>query len=148
MASHGSGDFQDAVNNTQTAALGFRVKSGWAAVVLLTNTVDAASIRHRPHRVVRSAAARNTTAVSRGDGKTRDGSPPKSPNVSVWSGMFHDRHLQSLLNVIRKNNFRSSGLNLWSGGGSIRPLLGSPYPGACPGRPLVSVGTRGRLARS
>ena len=37
MASHGSGDFQDAVNNTQTAVLGFRVKSGWAAVVLLTN---------------------------------------------------------------------------------------------------------------
>lgn len=37
MASHGSSDFQNAVTKTQTAALGFRVKSGWAAVVLLKN---------------------------------------------------------------------------------------------------------------
>jgi len=29
------------VTKTQTAALGFRVKSGWAAVVLLTDTADA-----------------------------------------------------------------------------------------------------------
>jgi len=38
MASDGPGDVQNAVNKTQTAALGFRVKSGWAAVVLLTDT--------------------------------------------------------------------------------------------------------------
>ena len=37
MASNGSSDLQNAVTKTQTAALGFRVKSGWAAVVLLTN---------------------------------------------------------------------------------------------------------------
>src|SRR5574338_826691 len=40
MASDGPGDFQNAVNISGTAGLGFRVKSGWAAVVLLTNTVD------------------------------------------------------------------------------------------------------------
>ena len=38
MASDGSSHLQDAVTKTQTAALGFRVKSGWAAVVLLTDT--------------------------------------------------------------------------------------------------------------
>jgi hypothetical protein len=38
MASDGSSDLQNTVTNTQTAALGFRVKSGWAAVVLLTDT--------------------------------------------------------------------------------------------------------------
>jgi hypothetical protein len=38
MASDGSSHFQNAVTKTQTAALGFRVKSGWAAVVLLANT--------------------------------------------------------------------------------------------------------------
>jgi hypothetical protein len=38
MASDRSGDLQNAVSRTQTAALGFRVKSGWAAVVLLTGS--------------------------------------------------------------------------------------------------------------
>jgi hypothetical protein len=38
MAGDGSSDLQNKVTNTQTAALGFRVKSGWAAVVLVTNT--------------------------------------------------------------------------------------------------------------
>jgi hypothetical protein len=38
MASDSPGDFQNTVIKTQTAALGFRVKSGWAAVVLLTDT--------------------------------------------------------------------------------------------------------------
>ena len=38
MASDGSSDLQNAVTKTQTAALGFRVKSGWAAVVLLATT--------------------------------------------------------------------------------------------------------------
>jgi hypothetical protein len=38
MASDGPGDVQNTVIKTQTAALGFRVKSGWAAVVLLTDT--------------------------------------------------------------------------------------------------------------
>jgi len=38
MASDGSSHFQDALTKTQTGALGFRVKSGWAAVVLLTDT--------------------------------------------------------------------------------------------------------------
>jgi hypothetical protein len=38
MASDGSSDLQDTVTKAQTAALGFRVKSGWAAVVLLADT--------------------------------------------------------------------------------------------------------------
>jgi hypothetical protein len=38
MASDGYSDLQNAVTKTQTAALGFRVKSGWAAVALLTDT--------------------------------------------------------------------------------------------------------------
>jgi len=38
MASDGSNHFQNTVTKTQNAALGFRVKSGWAAVVLLTYT--------------------------------------------------------------------------------------------------------------
>ena len=38
MASDGSSHLQNTVTKTQTAALGFRVKSGWAAVVLLTDT--------------------------------------------------------------------------------------------------------------
>ena len=38
MASDGSSDLQNTVTKSQTAALGFRVKSGWAAVVLLTGT--------------------------------------------------------------------------------------------------------------
>jgi hypothetical protein len=40
MASDGSSDLQNTVTKTQTAALGFRVKSGWAAVVLLTDTAQ------------------------------------------------------------------------------------------------------------
>src|SRR5262245_19635352 len=40
MASDGSSHLQNTVIKTQTAALGFRVKSGWAAVVLLTDTAD------------------------------------------------------------------------------------------------------------
>src|SRR5919204_4944612 len=38
MASHRSSDLQNTVTTIQTAALGFRVKSGWAVVVLLTET--------------------------------------------------------------------------------------------------------------
>jgi hypothetical protein len=38
MATDSPGDFQNTVTKTQNAALGFRVKSGWAMVVLLTNT--------------------------------------------------------------------------------------------------------------
>jgi hypothetical protein len=38
MASDSPSDLQNTVTKTQTAALGFRVKSGWAAVVLLTDT--------------------------------------------------------------------------------------------------------------
>ena len=38
MASNSPGHFQNTLTKTQTAALGFRVKSGWAAVVLLTGT--------------------------------------------------------------------------------------------------------------
>ena len=38
MASNSPSDLQNTVIKTQTAALGFRVKSGWAAVVLLTDT--------------------------------------------------------------------------------------------------------------
>jgi hypothetical protein len=38
MASDGPRDLQNTVTKTQIAALGFRVKSGWAAVVLLTDT--------------------------------------------------------------------------------------------------------------
>ena len=41
MASDSPSDLQNTVTKTQTAALGFRVKSGWAAVVLLTDTADA-----------------------------------------------------------------------------------------------------------
>src|SRR5881392_899999 len=37
MASDGPSDLQNTVIKTQIAALGFRVKSGWAAVVLLTD---------------------------------------------------------------------------------------------------------------
>jgi hypothetical protein len=38
MASDGSSDLQNTVTKPQTAGLGFRVKSGWAVVVLLTDT--------------------------------------------------------------------------------------------------------------
>lgn len=38
MASNGSSDIQDTVTKTQRGALGFRIKSGWAAFVLLTDT--------------------------------------------------------------------------------------------------------------
>jgi hypothetical protein len=38
MASDSARDLQNTVTKSQTAALGFRVKSGWAAVVLLTGT--------------------------------------------------------------------------------------------------------------
>jgi hypothetical protein len=38
MASDGSSDLQNTVTKTQSAAIGFRVKSGWAAFVLLTDT--------------------------------------------------------------------------------------------------------------
>ena len=40
MASNGASDLQNKVSKAQTAALGFRVKSGWAAVVLLTGSAD------------------------------------------------------------------------------------------------------------
>ena len=43
MASDGPSDLQNAVIKTQTAALGFRVKSGRAAVVLLTLTTSVAA---------------------------------------------------------------------------------------------------------
>lgn len=38
MASDGSSDLQNAVTKPQTVTLRFRVKSGWAAVVLMTDT--------------------------------------------------------------------------------------------------------------
>jgi len=38
MASDSAGDVSNKMTKTQTAGLGFRVKSGWAAVVLLTDT--------------------------------------------------------------------------------------------------------------
>ena len=38
MASDGPSDLQNKMTKPQTAALGFRVKSGWAAAVLLTGT--------------------------------------------------------------------------------------------------------------
>jgi hypothetical protein len=40
MASNSPSDLQNKVSKAQTAALGFRVKSGWAAVVLLTGSAD------------------------------------------------------------------------------------------------------------
>jgi len=40
VASDGPGDLRNTVTKAQTAVLGFRVKSGWAAVVLLTGTTD------------------------------------------------------------------------------------------------------------
>ena len=40
MASDGPGDLRNTVTKAQIAVLGFRVKSGWAAVVLLTGTTD------------------------------------------------------------------------------------------------------------
>jgi hypothetical protein len=46
MASNSPGDIQDQVTKTQSAALGFRVKSGWAAVVLLTRLADAPQLAH------------------------------------------------------------------------------------------------------
>ena len=46
MASNGSSDLQNAVTKTQTAVLGFRVKSGWAAVVLLANTARCPQLCH------------------------------------------------------------------------------------------------------
>ncbi|HEX5607552.1 MAG TPA: hypothetical protein VFY96_13600 [Candidatus Binatia bacterium] len=44
MAGDGPGDVQNTVTKVQTAALGFRVKSGWAAVVLLTGTARSPQI--------------------------------------------------------------------------------------------------------
>src|SRR5207248_8767738 len=44
MASDCPSDFQNKVTKTQTAVLGFRVKSGWAAVVLLTRPANAPQI--------------------------------------------------------------------------------------------------------
>jgi hypothetical protein len=49
VGSHGSCDISNKVKG-ETAALGFRVKSGWAAVVLLTGSVD--SPRLRDNRVI------------------------------------------------------------------------------------------------
>src|SRR6185369_10674457 len=44
MAGDSPGHLQNTVTKTQTAGLGFRVKSGWAAVVLLTGTQDSAQL--------------------------------------------------------------------------------------------------------
>jgi hypothetical protein len=49
MGSYGSCDISNKVKG-ETAALGFRVKSGWAAVVLLTGSMD--SPRLRDNRVI------------------------------------------------------------------------------------------------
>jgi hypothetical protein len=46
MAGDGAGDFQNTVTKDQTAALGFRVKSGWAAVVLLTGSGRSPDLLH------------------------------------------------------------------------------------------------------
>jgi hypothetical protein len=40
MASNSPGDVSNEMIKAQTAGLGFRVKSGWAAVVVLTDTAD------------------------------------------------------------------------------------------------------------
>ena len=44
MAGNSPSDLQNTVTKTQTAALGFRVKSGWAAVVLLTDTAHSSQL--------------------------------------------------------------------------------------------------------
>ena len=45
MASDGSGHVQNTVTKIQSGALGFRIKVGWAAVVLLTDTVHSPQLR-------------------------------------------------------------------------------------------------------
>src|SRR6476659_9472936 len=44
MASDGSSGVSSKMIKAQTAALGFRVKSGWAAVVLLTDTANSVQL--------------------------------------------------------------------------------------------------------
>jgi hypothetical protein len=53
MASHGPSDLQNAVIKTQTAALGFRVKSGWAA----QNLGRSVPAKARPWRAEQKLAA-------------------------------------------------------------------------------------------
>jgi hypothetical protein len=62
MAGNSPGDIQDQVTKTQSAALGIRAKSGWAAVVLLTRLADAPQIVDIKHPCNWGSMARRAKA--------------------------------------------------------------------------------------
>ena len=92
---------------TQTAALGFRVKSGWAAVVLLTDTAhslqlsDVSRIELCDPRLPETRQPYHAAM-----GKLETDSTKLWIGGSVWCEAFRNSHLQDFLKTIEQKGFR------------------------------------------
>ena len=114
MAGDGSSDLRDTVIKTQTAALGFRVKSGWAAVVLLTDTAhspqlaDVSRIELCDPRLPETRQPYHAAM-----GKLETDPIKVESTASAWCEAFRNSHLQDFLKAISKKDFGSGVLRLW-----------------------------------
>ncbi|MFL6552979.1 MAG: hypothetical protein ACJ8LV_06400 [Chthoniobacterales bacterium] len=101
------------MTKTQTAALGFRVKSGWAAVVLLTDTAHSPQLSD-VNRIElcdpRLPETRQPYHAAMGKLETNS---TKRISASGWCEAFRNRHLQYFLKAISKKDFGSGALRLW-----------------------------------
>ena len=113
MASDSPRDLQNTVTKAQTAALGFRVKSGWAAVVLLIGTarspqlsdigrIELCDPRHPETRQPYHAAM----------GELETDSTTLNQRERVVRGISQES-LTRLLNCYQQKDFRSSVPRLW-----------------------------------
>ena len=120
MAGDASSDLRDTVIKTQTAALGFRVKSGWAAVVLLTNTAHSPQLADVSHIELcdpRLPETRQPYHAAMGKFETN---PITWSIASAWYEAFRNSHLQDFLKAISKKDFGSAAPRLRWEARSIR----------------------------
>jgi hypothetical protein len=94
------------VTKTQSAALGFRVKSGWAAVVLLTDTAHSPQFSDVTRiELCDPRLPENATAISRGHGKIRNGFDKLNQRERVVRSISQQA-LTTLLKGYRQKGFR------------------------------------------
>ena len=109
----------------QTAGLGFRVKSGWAAVVLLTDTAHSPQLSDVSRIELcdpRLPETRQPYHAAMGKLETDSTKLSRRERV-VWCEAFRNSHLQDFLKTIGKKSFESCAPRLWWEARSIRLKL-------------------------
>ena len=147
MASDSPGDVSNKMIKAQTAGLGFRVKSGWAAVVLLTDTAHSPQLSD-VGRIELCDPRRPETRqpYHAAMGKLETDSTKMNQRERVVRSISQ-QSLARLLKDYRRKGFRIMRAALVVGS-QIDPArhCKSPHSRACPRRPVISVGGGGNFA--